>query len=241
MIMKLTNIIKETENTSRFYFKPNGKFKFEPGQFISLDLPIDKKRLRRIRHYSIASSPSKEELELVIVKKPGGKGTKYLFDIPLNTEINLAQGPSGFMTLGENTNKNYIFICTGTGISPFKSMLEYIRENNIQTGDIHLIFGTRDKENILYYDEMIQLEKDIPQLKYHIILSREAWKGNQGYVHSVYEKIIQDYFNQIEEGTYNGLDNEFFICGWKNMVKEAKARLQELGFSEPQIKIEIYE
>lgn len=240
MTAQLISIEKETATTNRFYLKPIKKSNFKPGQFVSLDLPIDEKASRRIRHYSIANSPSQDTYELIIVKKPGGKGTNYLWNLPLGSEIKFT-GPSGIMTMGEDTNKNYIFICTGTGISPFKCMLEYIRENNIQTGEIHLVFGTRDKESILYYDEMIQLEKDIPQFKYHIILSREAWNGKQGYVHSVYKELIQNYFTQIEDGSYNGLDIEFFICGWKEMVKQAKANLQNLGFDKKQIKIEIYE
>jgi len=240
MKAKLINIIKETATTNRFYFKPESKPFFQPGQFISLDLPIDEKPSRRIRHYSIANSPSQDTYELIIVKKPGGKGTDYLWKSPIGTEVNF-DGPSGIMVMGENTKKNYIFICTGTGISPFKSMLEYIRENNIETGDIHLVFGTRDKNNILYYNEMIQLEKDLPQLKYHIILSREPWENKQGYVHSIYESIINNYFNQIRDNSYNGLDIEFFICGWKEMVKQAKTNLQNLGFDKKQIKIEIYE
>ena len=240
MKAKLVNVVKETSTTNRFYLKPESKPIFKPGQFISLDLPIDEKATRRIRHYSIANSPSQDIYELIIVKKPGGKGTNYLWDLPLESEIKF-EGPSGRMVMGDDTKKNYIFICTGTGISPFKCMLEHIRENNIETGDIHLVFGTRDKESILYYDEMIQLEKDIPQFKYHIILSRKPWNGKQGYVHSVYEELIQNYFSQIEDGSYNSLDIEFFICGWKEMVKQTKTNLQELGFDKKQIKIEIYE
>jgi CDP-4-dehydro-6-deoxyglucose reductase len=240
MKAKLVNVVKETSTTNRFYLKPESKPTFKPGQFVSLDLPIDEKATRRIRHYSIANSPSQDTYELIIVKKPGGKGTDYLWNSPLETEIKF-EGPSGIMVMGDDTKKNYVFICTGTGISPFKCMLEHIRENNIETGDIHLVFGTRDKESILYYDEMIQLEKDIPQFKYHIILSREPWSGKQGYVHSIYEELIQNYFSQIEDGSYNGLDIEFFICGWKEMVKQTKTNLQELGFDKKQIKIEIYE
>jgi ferredoxin-NADP reductase len=240
MKAKLIDIVKETTTTNRFYLRPDSKPTFKPGQFVSLDLPIDEKPSKRIRHYSVANSPSQDTYELIIVKKPGGKGTDYLWNTPIGEEIKFT-GPSGIMTMGEDTNKNYIFICTGTGISPFKSMLEHIKENNIETGDIHLVFGTRDKDSILYYDEMIQLEKDIPQFKYHIILSREEWNGKKGYVHLIYEQIIQDYFSQIEEGSYNGLDIEFFICGWKDMVKEARSKLQELGFDKKQIKIEIYE
>jgi CDP-4-dehydro-6-deoxyglucose reductase len=240
MKAKLVNVVKETSTTNRFYLKPESKPIFKPGQFVSLDLPIDEKTTRRIRHYSVANSPSQDTYELIIVKKPGGKGTDYLWNLPLETEIEF-EGPTGIMVMGDDIKKNYIFICTGTGISPFKCMLEHIRENNIVTGDIHLVFGTRDKESILYYDEMIQLEKDIPQFKYHIILSREPWNGKQGYVHSIYEELVQNYFSQIEDGSYNGLDIEFFICGWKEMVKQTKTNLQELGFDKKQIKIEIYE
>ena len=240
MKAKLIDIVKETTTTNRFYLRPDSKPTFKPGQFVSLDLPIDEKPSKRIRHYSVANSPSQDTYELIIVKKPGGKGTDYLWNTSIGEEIEFT-GPSGIMTMGEDTNKNYIFICTGTGISPFKCMLEHIRENNIKTGDIHLVFGTRDKKSILYYDEMIQLEKDLPQFNYYIILSREEWNGKQGYVHSLYEELIQKYFSQIEEGSYNGLDIEFFICGWKDMVKEARAKLQELGFDKKQIKIEIYE
>jgi len=236
----LTNIIKETSTVSRFYLKPEQKLLFKPGQFLSLELPIDEKPSRRIRHYSIANTPSQDTYELIIVKKPGGKGTEYLWQSKIGTQL-IYEGPPGIMIMGDNTKKNYIFICTGTGISPFKSMLEHIRENKIETGDIHLVFGTRNVENILYYNEMTQLEKDLPQFKYHIILSRELWNGNQGYVHTVYESIINNYFDQIENGTYNNLDMEFFICGWKDMVKQAKSNLQSLGFDKNQIKIEIYE
>jgi CDP-4-dehydro-6-deoxyglucose reductase len=236
----LTNVIKETPTVSRFYLKPESKPYFKPGQFVSLDLPIDEKPSRRIRHYSIANAPSQDTYELIIVKKPGGLGTDYLWKSAIGTEITY-EGPSGIMVMGDMTKKNYIFICTGTGISPFKSMLEHIRENKIETGDIHLVFGARNKESILYYNDMIQLEKDLPQFKYHIILSREPWNGNQGYVHTVYESILNKYFEQIENESYNNLDMEFFICGWKEMVKQAKSNLQSLGFDKNQIKIEIYE
>jgi CDP-4-dehydro-6-deoxyglucose reductase len=236
----LTNVVRETSTVSRFYLKPESKPPLKPGQFVSLDLPIDEKPSRRIRHYSIANAPSEDTYELIIVKKPGGKGTEYLWELPIGSEIEY-EGPSGIMVMGDEIKKNYIFICTGTGISPFRSMLEYIKENKIETGDIHLVFGARNKENILYYNEMIQLEKDLPQFRYHIILSRESWNGNQGYVHLIYESIVEQYFKQIENESYNNLDIEFFICGWKEMVKQAKSNLQSLGFDKKQIKIEIYE
>jgi len=87
MTAQLVNVEKETSTTNRFYLKPESKPSFKPGQFVSLDLPIDEKATRRIRHYSIANSPSQDTYELIIVKKPGGKGTDYLWNLPLGSEI----------------------------------------------------------------------------------------------------------------------------------------------------------
>ena len=238
--MIITKIIDETSTTKRFYLKPDNDLPFKAGQYISLSLPIDPRKSRGIRHYSIANSPNAEEVELVIVEKEGGKGTAYLWSLGVGDHIELGHGASGVLTI-DDYKKNFVFICTGTGISPFKSILEYIQEENIETGDIHLVFGTRREENILYYKEMQELVEALPQLNYHIILSREPWKGRQGYVHEVYTDIIENYFQAMENGEYNELPLEFFICGWKDMVDEARKTLFDIGFDKKQVKVEVYE
>ena len=60
---------------------PEQPFHFEPGQFVTLDLPIHEKPSKRWRSYSIASWPDETAVfELVIVLLEGGAGTKYLFE-----------------------------------------------------------------------------------------------------------------------------------------------------------------
>ncbi len=77
------------------------------------------------------------------------------------------------------------------------------------------MFGARNKENILYYDDTTQLEKDLPRFKYHIILSKESWGRNQGYAHTMYEPILNKYFKQIKNGSYNNLGMKFFFMDKK--------------------------
>ena len=72
--MIITKIIDETSTTKRFYLKPYKELPFKAGQYISLSLPIDPRKSRGIRHYSIANSPNADEVDLVIVEKEGGKG-----------------------------------------------------------------------------------------------------------------------------------------------------------------------
>ena len=121
--MIITKIIDETSTTKRFYLKPDNDLPFKAGQYISLSLPIDPRKSRGIRHYSIANSPNAEEVELVIVEKEGGKGTAYLWSLGVGDHIELGHGASGVLTI-DDYKKNFVFICTGTGISPFKSKLE---------------------------------------------------------------------------------------------------------------------
>jgi len=242
-VAKLNHIANETPTTKRFFFEvPELEvFEFTPGQFISFEFPIHEKPSKRVRHFSIASYPNGTNLfEVVIVKKEGGAGTEWLWKQDVGVEIPFT-GPSGIMVMGENKIKNHIFICTGTGIGPFRSMILDIFHKNIPTGDLIMVFGTRDKQSILYLNDMLYLEEKLPQMKYLPILSREPIDGQQGYVHKVYTDVVNEYFKQMEEGKYNDLDCMFYICGWKDMVKEARANLMAMGFDKKQIKQEIYE
>jgi hypothetical protein len=79
----VTRIAEETYNTRRYWIQiPElPSFDFTPGQFVTLDLPIDEKPGRRLRSYSIASWPDgTNTIELVIVLLEGGAGTTYLFN-----------------------------------------------------------------------------------------------------------------------------------------------------------------
>src|ERR1700704_5089682 len=122
---KVIRIEDLTYNTKRFWIEvPEMKeFDFIPGQFVTLDLPIHEKPNKRWRSYSIASWPDgTNTIELVIVLLEGGLGTNYLFnEVKVGSELTL-RGPQGVFTLPEQIDRDLFFICTGTGIAPFRSM-----------------------------------------------------------------------------------------------------------------------
>jgi CDP-4-dehydro-6-deoxyglucose reductase len=209
------------------------RFDFMPGQFVTFDLPIGERPKDRWRSYSIASSPNGSNVfELIIVLVPDGGGTSYLFNqTDLGSEIQLT-GPKGKFVLPETIERDLCFICTGTGIAPFRSMLLDLRKNPRPTGQIHLVFGTRTIADVLYHEEMLSLAKEIPEFHYHITLSREVpvdWTGHRGYVHAVYEQLFSD-----------KRPAEFYLCGWKNMIDEARERLEAMGYPRKQVHMELY-
>jgi CDP-4-dehydro-6-deoxyglucose reductase len=228
-------------NTRRFFIKTELEtpFVFRPGQFVTLDLPIHDKPARRLRSYSIASCPDDTNVfELCIVLQEGGAGTHYLFNEVQEGASVLYIGPLGNFTLPEVIEKELFLICTGTGIAPFRSMLHYIHRHNVPHKGIHLIFGTRKRENLLYFDELMQLADVLPGFHFIPTLSREEWTGQTGYVHVVYESILK---RRIEEkGSAEACEAAFMLCGWKDMVSEAMQKLIEMGFNKNCIRRELY-
>lgn len=233
----VTRIEQATPNTRRYWIKfpETENFDFKPGQFVTMDLPIHEQKNKRWRSYSIASMPDGTNvIELVIVYLEGGLGTTYLFnEVKEGSEL-ILRGPQGVFTLPETIDHDLVLICTGTGIAPFRSMLHYINTHNIPHGDLHLIFGTRTKQDLLYAEEMKELEKSLSGFTFHPALSRETWdghhwQGHTGYVHPIYEEICA--------GTKPA---HFMLCGWKVMIDEAKTRLLQMGYDKKAIHLELY-
>ena len=208
-------------------------FDFKPGQFVTLDLPIHEKTNKRWRSYSIASAPDDTNIiELVIVLLEGGLGTTYLFNEIKEGSTLTLRGPVGVFTLPETLDKDLYLICTGTGIAPFRSMVNWIHQHKIAHKNIHLIFGCRKITDRLYGQELKTLESLENNFYYHPIFSREETTpegGYSGYVHAVYEKLI---------AAKN--PSQFYLCGWKNMIDEAKQRIMAAGYDKKDIHLEIY-
>ena len=229
---KVIRIENETATTKRYWIEVPEltSFDFIPGQFVTLDLPIHEKANKRWRSYSIASWPdSTNVFELVIVLDKIGAGTNYIFDeVKVGTELTF-RGAQGVFTLKQPIDKDLFLICTGTGIAPFRSMVHHIKNTNIPHKNITLVFGSRTKDTLLYYEEMKKLDASVEGFTYIPILSRESWEGHTGYVHQVYEGLCKD------KNPAN-----FLLCGWRGMIDEAKARIVDMGYDIKDIHAEIY-
>lgn len=205
-------------------------FDYRAGQFITIDLPIGEKRLDRWRSYSIADAPNdSNQLELCIGYIPDGKASEYFFtQADIGTVLKF-KGPLGVFCLPKTIEKDIVMICTGTGVAPFRSMIQELVLSP-PSHNIHLIFGTKAKQNILYQDELEKIANTHPWFTYSIALSREEYKGYQGYVHNIY----QERYSSPNEHT------QFYLCGWSRMIDEATANLETMGYQKSHIIYELY-
>jgi hypothetical protein len=107
------------------------RISFKPGQFISFEVAIPGFPRPGMRPYSIISSPNKPyRVDLVLNRVEGGPGSSYLFGLKPGPSTRF-KGPAGTFYLREST-KRLLFVATGTGIAPFRSMLASLVERGLK-------------------------------------------------------------------------------------------------------------
>ncbi len=231
---EVIDIIDVTPAVKRFFFRipEMENFNFAPGQFVQLDLPIESKI--KTRSYSVASAPEGTNvLELVISLNEQGLGTPYLFnEIKVGSKLPLSQPAGKFMKPPVQSDIDICMVCTGTGIAPFRSFLRDLIHKNTPHKNIDLIFGTRYEKDVLYRDEMEALTQTMPNFTFTTVVSREENPifSKKGYVHQVYQELYADKHPA-----------NFYLCGWKVMIKEAIQNLQDMGYDKKAIKFELYD
>ena len=229
----LVDIIKETKSNWRFIFEDplHDELKYTPGELVQLCMKPGQPDAA-VRNYSVASWPNgSNKFELIVTYLKGGAMSEYLFNEAKVGDEFVYRGPMGSFILPEKIDRDIFFISTGSGISPFRSMINYIAENSVETKDIKLFFGTRTQEDICYWDEMKLLEQTVPNFEFIPVLSREEWEGKTGYVHQHYLDLID-----------NRKDKPLiYYCGWDRMIREGRGHLAERGFEMiKDIRVEIF-
>ncbi len=236
---KIIEIKELTSSVKLFTLDLNETFEFKAGQFVSLSQKIENETIRR--GYSIASPPnnsSKIKLCIKLVKE--GKMTPNLFKKKVGVSVSI-KGPLGIFTLDRKTKDKLVFIGTGTGIAPLRSMIldELKKEKELLSSDknegvinskqIELIFGIRYENEILFKEEFEKLERENSNFKFIPVISRptEKWNGRTGHV--------QDNFDTIDV-----LNSNIFMCGLPLMINEAKKKLIEMGMDEKDIFHEVF-
>jgi ferredoxin-NADP reductase len=158
--------------------------------------------------------------------------SNYLCDLPQGAVIQV-KGPFGSFILRPPL-RDTIFIATGTGIAPYRSMLHWLfadteRHHNKQ---FWLVFGSRTQRDIYYHDEFLQLAAEHPNFHYMPTLSRgsDNWPGLRGYV--------QEHIRKLAEGR---ADMHAYICGLEKMVTANRELLKSLGWERKSILYEKYD
>lgn len=213
--------------TRHFEFEtPEWKPAFVPGQFLSLTAAVNGDEITRA--YSIVSPPG-ERVALCANMVPEGHLSPVLFGMHPGDEIDF-KGPYGAFILRRPVSDS-IFVATGTGIAPFRSMLlTHLGEHPDRR--FTLIFGVRHEHGLLYHDEFLALAAAHPNFRYLPTLTRppEHWTGLTGRVQQHTLDVLGD-----------RRDVDVYICGLHEMVNDLRAQLKESGLDRKKIIFEKYD
>ncbi len=211
-------------------FEPNTPFDFEAGQFVNIMAthPAENKLIKR--PYSIASPPfQKGSIDLCWKRIAGGFMTNHLWDLKKGDKLQV-QGPLGRFTVKQPPPKTLVYVSTGTGIAPFRSMILQLLQDGA-TNEIWNIFGNRYDEDILYQKEFEDLAVKHKNFHNVFTVSRpKAWKGEKEYVQFMVKKYVPD-----------PKDKHIYICGLTNMIMDVQKTALESGYAKEQIFYEKYD
>ncbi|NHN40758.1 oxidoreductase [Halorubellus sp. JP-L1] len=168
---------------------------FAPGQYATVTFD------GHPRPYSIASSPTADELEFCIRRVPGGRLTTDIFQyLDVGDEVTI-RGPNGEMVLGAPSTRDLVFLATGTGVAPFASMIDYVyaTDRHVVDGherDVWLFLGAAYEDDLAYREAFRDYDRERDGFHFVPTLTRERrltdWRGETEYVQRVLLKYVDD-------------------------------------------------
>ncbi len=214
-----------------FRVDPGERFDFVPGQFATLGLEIDGKRIER--PYSVASSPSENDVEFFVELVPEGKLTPSLYKLQPGDELLMRRVAKGKFTLQTGDARiNHLLVSTVTGVVPFVSMIRTLarewREGCFDGAHrLYLLNGASRPWEFGYKDELTRFADELPWLQYVPTVSRAwdhaDWPGEIGRA----DDILRKYADQWGLGPNN---THAYLCGHPDMIANSKAILKRRGF-----------
>jgi ferredoxin--NADP+ reductase len=221
---------------------PGAQFPFVPGQYATLGVEKDARRVER--PYSIVSSPYEREIEFFFELVPEGETTPPLYQLQQGDEVLMRKVPKGRFTLDTSRaeRKNHLMLSTVTGVAPFVS---YVRtlftdwKKGAFAGDhnLFLLNGASRSWEFGYREELERYAEQAPWFTFVPTISRpwedETWKGEVGRVDDLIRKYADNWGCTAAKSIG-------YLCGHPEMIEHAKGILKRLGFQKENLKEEVY-
>lgn len=188
---------------------------FMPGMALSVLGPDGK----TVRSFSLSSGIGESEFRTVIRVVPGGKVSPWLADKKPGDMIQF-RGPFGmFRPGGHKTGDPWVYVCTGTGITPLLSAFRSAPDNK----PAQILFGVKRIEDAVYYDEL----KDWTDVR--LAISREPLAPH-------HHGRVTDLLDALPRTP----DTYYYLCGLDAMMFEVIDWLHDEGVDKEHIKTEVF-
>lgn len=223
-VLEVIGIAEEAPEVKTFTFRSDAQtwFRYQPGQFVTLELPVGDEPL--LRTYTLSSSPSRPFSIAVTVKaQPGSVGTRWMFDHLKPGDHLKAYGPAGDFSLHAHPAAKYLFLSAGSGVTPMMSMLRWLNDCAPWT-DVVFVNCARRPEEIIFRRELDLLGSRMPGLSLGFLIeersNRESWFGHIGRIDAIRLPLLSPDFRE----------REVFCCGPEPFMRAVREMLAAAGF-----------
>ena len=195
-------------------------FEHMPGQCAMLSIPGVGEAM-----FSITSSPTNKKFMEFSIKKCGCL-TSWLHQMDVGQQITI-RGPYGkpFPVETELKGQDLLFIAGGIGLAPLHSVINYCRHYRDRYGSIDIVYGSRSKEDLVDFQEILDVWCKEDGINVHLTIDREQpdWDGHVGFVPNYVKELGFDTSKTV------------VMCGPPIMIKFTLGGLMELGFDRTHI------
>jgi len=219
----ITDIRQDTPDVKTFrVLTLDGEKPFihKPGQCAMLSMPGVGEAL-----FSITSSPTNNKYVEFSIKKCGCV-TNWLHSAEVGQQITV-RGPygNGFPVETEFKGQDMLFIAGGIGLAPVRSVINYVRDNRANYGKVDIVYGSRSKDDLVFFKEIIDEWTADSSINVHLTIDREqeGWDGHVGFVPTYVKELG---FEPTKTAV---------LCGPPIMIKFTLQGLSELGFDKKQV------
>ncbi|MDF0674250.1 MAG: FAD-dependent oxidoreductase [Nitrospira sp.] len=218
-----------TPHVRQIVVKPKtSKISFQPGQWVSLKLPVGPKPPLN-RAYSMADPSSPYgELTLVFDRVPGGLGSNYLYELRSGDEVPLS-GPYGNFILPQPLDRELLLIGRYTGLAPMRCLLKQMFFSKIET-PVLLIAAAPNEDEVLFHQEWLTMAMQHPSFRYLPLVARN------GEAEAVEKTVAM--FTPLVKGRPKVVP---MLCGTKAFVRPLRTYFLERGYDRKEVKVETYD
>ncbi len=245
---KVVSKVKETNDITSFYLAPHdGKELpgFQPGQFLTFQIPVPNQPQPVIRCYSLSDSPFHPERYRVSIKRvlaprdnpssPPGLISTYFHDSLNENDIVDVKAPSGHFHLSMAKKFPVVLLAGGVGITPLLSMLNAITEMGSQR-EVWFFLGVRNKKDHVMKEHLEMVARENENVRLRVFYSAPGETDVLDEDYHVKGRVNVENLKTILPSS----NFDYYICAPPPMVKDLRKDLAEWGVPKKNIHFEAF-
>ena len=230
LVLTLERIEQSAVDSYDFIFRSPRKLAFQAGQYLEWTLGLDRSDSRGNRRYfTVASAPTEQSIRLGVKFYPQSSAFKRMLGAMKPGSTIHASQLAGDFTLPANPQTKIAFLAGGIGITPFRSMLQYLIDSH-ERRPIVVLYGAETQQDIAYRDVLGAARRELG-IRTVLAVARGAERGQYpGYIDARLVRLaIPDY-----------PERTFYISGPQAMVKALRDTLLAMGVRRSKIKVDYF-